>query len=322
MFKRFTMLCLAVLLLAWPAPAAPKFPARTITIVVPFSAGGGGDLVTRNFASHFEKVIGKSVVVSNKDGGGGTIGASSVAHARPDGYTMVLAVVGPTVIQPLYGGTDYTKDDLRPVATIVNVPTLLAVNKQSGIKNLAEFVEKAKAEPGKLKITVAAAYGLPHLSVERFAKLAGIDVKVMPYKGANPAVAATLGGHAEGFLGHPSEILSHAQNGDLIPLVVFEPQRIADMPDVPTARELGYDVTLSVWRGLAVPKKTPDDVVKILEEAAAQTVVNPDYIKGLKNVGEPGVYLNAADSQKMWDEQAAMCENLLKDLGLYMQNKQ
>ncbi|MDR2745253.1 MAG: hypothetical protein LBB66_08715 [Desulfovibrio sp.] len=108
---------------------AAKYPSRPVTVVVAFSAGGGADMVARNFARYFEKYLGQPVVVTNKDGGGGTIGTSAVVHARPDGYTLLQNVVGPTVIQPLYGGTDYNKDSLRPVANLTNVSTLIALNK-------------------------------------------------------------------------------------------------------------------------------------------------------------------------------------------------
>ncbi|WP_294554830.1 tripartite tricarboxylate transporter substrate binding protein [uncultured Mailhella sp.] len=313
--------CLVLGVSCISADAAPKFPRRNITLIVPSGPGGGCDLVARNFATYFEKYIGKTVVVSDRDGGGGTVGTSALVHSRPDGYTMGVTVIGSVLMQPLYGSTDYTKDDMRPLASITRVPSMIAVNKSCGIKNYEEFVAWAKAHPGELKISVAAAKGLPHLSVESFVRAAGIEVKVMPYKGANPAVAACLGGHTQAFVGGPSETLIHCQSGEMIPIAVFTDERLPEFPDMPTFKEKGLDISWSVWRGLAVPKDTPDDVCRILEEAIEKTVKDEGYIAGLKKVGEDYAYKNAADTKVMWNEEGAMLEQLIKDLGYYMQNK-
>lgn len=317
----FVTIIIGLLGMSMNAAFAADYPKHSVNLIVPFSAGGGADLVARNFANTFEKYLGESVVVSNKDGGGGTIGASFVAHSRPDGYNVLLTVIGPVLIQPLYGGTDYARADLRPVATLTRVPTMIVVNKDAGMKSLEEFIARAKQPGRQVTVSVAAAKGLPHLALESFLRKAGINLKVMPYKGGNPAVAATLGGHVDGFCGHPSETLALCQSGDFIPIAVFAPQRIPEFPDVPTFKEKGYDVTIAVWRGLAVPKDTPDEVVAVLEKAVAKTMKDESYRDGLKKVGEPFEYLSAADTGKMWDTEGAFLEQLIKELGLYMQNK-
>ncbi len=325
MVKR--MLCAAMLAgmflgLTTSGAQAADFPKRNLTLIVPSAAGGGCDLVARNFATHFEKYIGKTVVVSDRPGGGGTTGMSVLAHSRPDGYTLGVTVIGAILMQPQYGNADYTAADFRPLASIVRVPSMIAVNKSCGIKNYDEFVAWAKEHPGELTISVAAAKGLPHLCVESFVRAAGIKVKVMPFKGANPAVAACLGGHTMGFVGGPSETKMHCQNGDMIPIAVFTDTRLPEFPDTPTFKEKGCDVTYSVWRGIAVPKGTPDDVCKILEDAISKTMADKDYIEGLKKVGEDFSYKNEADTVAMWKKEGAMLEQLIKDLGYYMQNKQ
>ena len=310
--RRMVLACaMAGLLGAGPGSAsAADYPSRSVNLIVPFSAGGGADLVSRNLANSLEKHLGQTVVVSNKDGGGGTIGASFVAHARPDGYTVLLSVIGPILIQPLYGGTDYVRDDLRPVATLTRVPTMIVVNKGTGIHSLEEFLDRAKQPGRQLTVSVAAAKGLPHLAVESFIRKAGINLKVMPYKGANPAVAATLGGHVDAFCGHPSETLALCQSGDFVPVAVFSAERIPEFPDVPTFKEKGFDVTIAVWRGLAVPKDTPDDVVATLEKAVSATMQDPGYREGLKKVGEPFAYLNAKDTGAMWNSEGEVLEQI------------
>lgn len=306
---------------AAPAGAA-DYPKRNLTLIVPSAPGGGCDLVARNFATHFEKYIGQTVVVSDRAGGGGSVGMSVLSHSRPDGYTLGVTVIGCVLMQPLYGSTDYTTADLKPIASITRVPSMIAVNKSCGIKNYDDFVAFAKEHPGELKISVAAAKGLPHLSVESFVRTAGIKVKVMPYKGANPAVAACLGGHTEAFVGGPSETLVHCQSGEMIPIAVFTDERLPAFPDTPTFKEKGCDVSYSVWRGIAVPKDTPDDICKILEAAVEKTMADPSYVEGLKKIGEDFSYKNTADTKAMWEKEGAMLEQLIKDLGYYMQNKQ
>lgn len=300
---------------------AADFPKRNITITVPSSAGGGSDLLARTFATHFEKYIKTTVVTLNKGGGGGTIASSAVAHARPDGYNMLLTVLGGVLLQPLYGGTDYTGEDLRPICTLVSLPVVLVANKQSGITNLQQFVDAAKANVGNIKFSVADAKSLIHLSLEDFAKRAGITLKAMPQMGANPAVAACLGNHVQSFVGHPSEVITHVQNGDFIPLAVFSDERLAELPDTPTFKELGYDVRLTVWKGIAVPAKTPDAIVKILEDAAQKTADDPAYKADLLKLNENGQFQGAKASQEMWAKDSKTCETILKSLGLYMMNK-
>lgn len=314
-----SLICSTIL----PQAFAADYPKRSVNLIVPFSAGGGCDLVARNFANTLEKYLGKPIVVSNRDGGGGTIGASYVAKARPDGYTMLLTVIGPVLIQPLYGSTDYTRADLRPLANLVRIPTMIVLNKNLGIKNFDEFMARVNDKNSKpLTISVASAKGLPHLAVAAFiSKANGANIKIMPYKGANPAVAAVLGGHVDGCCVHPSEALPHTGSGDFIPIAVFSSERIPEYPNTPTFKELGYDVCISVWRGLALPAKTPDSVVNILEAAIAKTVKDPAYIEGLKKIGENYDYLDAKATGKMWENEGPMIEKTVKDLGLYMINK-
>lgn len=300
---------------------AADFPKRNITITVPSSAGGGSDLLARTFATHFEKYIKTTVVTLNKGGGGGTIASSAVAHARPDGYNMLLTVLGGILLQPLYGGTDYVGEDLRPICTLVSLPVVLVANKQSGINTLQNFIDTAKAKAGDLKFSVAGAKSLIHLSLEDFAKRAGFTLKAMPQMGANPAVAACLGNHVQSFVGHPSEVMPHIQNGDFIPLAVFSDARLAELPNTPTFNELGYDVRLTVWKGIAVPKKTPDAIVKILEEAAQKTAEDPAYKADLLKLNENGQFQGAKASQEIWAKDSKTCETILKSLGLYMMNK-
>lgn len=318
---KFLLLAMA-LIFAVPQVYAADYPDKPVTLVVPSSPGGGCDLVSRNFAHYFEKYLGQPVVVLNKEGGGGTIATSYVAKAKPNGYTLLITVIGPILMQPLYGTTDYKRDQIQPVGSLVRNATMIAVNKDSGIRNFEEFLARVKDKSQKpLTISVGAAKGLPHLAVESFARQAGANVKVMPYKGANPAAAATLGGHNDAFCGHPSETLNHVKNGDFIPIAVFSEERVPEFPDTPTFKEKGFPVTIAVWRGLAAPAGTPENILKILESAMAKTVNDPAYLEALKKIGEYPAYLGMDDTIKMWNEEGKEIEDVIKGLGWYKEPK-
>jgi len=297
------------------------YPDRPVKIIVPFSAGGGSDLTSRAMAGVAEQYLGQSLVVVDKPGGSGTVGTSYVAHAKPDGYTLLLAAIGPITMQPHYGGTDYKMDDMEPIAQAATVPIVLAVNADAPYDTLQDFIDYAKEHPGEIKYGNSAAGGAPHLAMEMFADMADIDIKAMPFKGGAPAVTAAVGGHIPAVVAHPSELLPQIQAGKLKALAVAEPERIEMMPDVPTFKEQGIDLQIGVWKGVAAPKGLPEDVKAKLTDAFEKIIKDKSFVKMMSKMGETVNYLNAEDFQAKWDKYNTDMEAVIKKLGMYGKNK-
>lgn len=319
-FCRLFVLCLALTMSAGTAFAA-QYPNRTVTIVACHAAGGITDLTARTYARYFEKYTGASTAVVNRTGGAATIGTASIVRAKPDGYTIGMAVIGPVSMQPLYGSTTYTKDDLEPLGHLVYAPCVIAVNKNTGIKTWADFIEAAKKNPGQIKTSVAAAYAVSHLASEQLAMDAGVKIKVMPYQGSNPAVTACAGGHTEAVTAHPVEILELVKSGDLVPLIVCADERLPSMPDVPTAKELGYDLSIGAWYGICGPKNMPADVLATLVDVTRKIAEDPGFKADIDKLKLDYDYREPASQKQLWDDYNTMFEALTKEMGIYMMNK-
>ena len=269
---------------------AADYPTHPIKLVVPYSAGGPTDLLGRLVADFLSKDLKQTVIVENKAGAQGAIGAEMVARAEPDGYTLFTAAASIIVLNPLlYKKLAYDPaKDFRMLALVTDLPVVMEVNPSVPAKTVAEFVAYAKQNPGKLNFGSAGTGGTIHLAGEMFKQITGIEMTHVPYKGAGPALADLLGGNIQVMFDTLSTALPPVRSGSLRALGVSSDQRSPDLPDVPTIAESGYpDYRVSVWYGIAAPAKLPDDVAAKLT-ASLDRALNDDAFRAqLEKIGFP-----------------------------------
>jgi tripartite-type tricarboxylate transporter receptor subunit TctC len=268
--------CAALLPLA---ASAQSYPSKPVRLIVPFPPGGTTDIVARIVADELGKNLGQPVVVENRGGGGGAIGATEVAKAAPDGYTIGVATVSTMAVNPACNPKLPYKspDDFATITNLAAVPNLIAVNPQRvKAQNMDEFVKFLKANPGKMSYASSGTCGIGHMMGELFKVASGTYIVHIPYRGAGPALNDVLAGQVEILFDNIPSSLPHIQSGKLRALAVAAPQRLAAVPNVPTLAELKMpSVNDQVWYGLVAPAKTPDDIVKKIHEAAVKTLANP-----------------------------------------------
>ena len=269
---------------------AADYPTHPIKLVVPYAAGGPTDLLGRLVADFLSKDLKQTVIVENKAGAQGAIGAEMVARAEPDGYTLFTAAASIIVLNPLlYKKLAYDPaKDFRMLALVTDLPVVMEVNPSVPAKTVAEFVAYAKQNPGKLNFGSAGTGGTIHLAGEMFKQITGIEMTHVPYKGAGPALADLLGGNIQVMFDTLSTALPPVRSGSLRALGVSSDQRSPDLPDVPTIAESGYpDYRVSVWYGIAAPAKLPDDVAAKLT-ASLDRALNDDAFRAqLEKIGFP-----------------------------------
>jgi tripartite-type tricarboxylate transporter receptor subunit TctC len=248
LFGRIASLILLVLLFGLSADVfgQEKYPDRPITIVAPFPPGGVADLTARPVAAAMEKVLKNPVVVVNKTGAAGAVGMSFVANSKPDGYNLLMALSSISIIPEADKLFDrqpaYTMDQLIPIALISADPTVFVVNAERPWKSVKEFVDDAKKRRGEISYSSSGVYGTLHMAMEMFSHAAAISLKHVPYSGAGPALTAILGGHVDTLASGPAVVIPHIKAGKLRPLAGWGAKRVASLPDVPTFKELGYDI--------------------------------------------------------------------------------
>lgn len=314
------------LLVAVTAPSrapAQDFPTRPVRFVVPYAAGGSGDLLARLLGSKLAAMWGQQVVVDNKPGAGGLIGTEFAARAAPDGYTLYLATDGPlTVAASLHKSVPYDwKRDFAPVSMIAVGPQILIVNPQLPAKTLAEFIALAKHKPGALNYASIGIGTAPHLAAELFKSVAHVDLAHVPYKGSSAqAITALIAGDVAMFMVGTSTAIGQVQAGTLRGLAVTSPRRVEGLENVPTFAEAGLPgVDVSLWFAVLVPSATPQPIVQRLHADIAAVVASPEYKEALKKRG-----FDAVASKR--DELAAFLENdylkfrtLIQKLGLQVE---
>ena len=287
--KPQTALVLAAVALGLaPSPAAAQnYPAKPITLVVPFAPGGVTDIMARIAAQHINTQSGQPVVVENRPGASGNIGTRSVARAAPDGYTLGLVTSNLLITNPSFFaemGFDPV-NDLIPVGAIGQFPQLLVTNDQVPAKTLREFIDLAKASADKLSYGSAGRGSTSYLAVHTFAFLAGIKLLHVPYRGMAPALVDLLAGRLQIFGAGLAVVNDHLPAGKLRVLAVGSQQRIPQLPDVPTGEQAGVTgYESNSWSGIVVPKNTPREIVTRLNGYLASIATDPDARKQLENV--------------------------------------
>jgi tripartite-type tricarboxylate transporter receptor subunit TctC len=313
-----TILSTLALMLAATAAWA-QFPDRTITMVVPFPPGGVADTVARPMAEAMSRDLKQSVVIENKAGAGGAIGMAHAAKAKPDGYTVLMALSSYTVLpeaDKVLGRTpQYQLADLKPVARVTADPTVLAVRAESPWKTYAEFIAAARAAPGKITFGSSGNYGTMHMPMAMLALSQGVQMTHVPYTGAGPAIVGLLGGQVDALSTGPASIVQHVKAGKVRVLAHWGEGRLASLPDVPSLKELGVPVEYAQWSGIFVPAGTPEPVVARLREAA-KAAANDERVKQvLGTAGSPILYLDAPEFQRYVDADAAKMSDVVKKVG-------
>jgi putative tricarboxylic transport membrane protein len=264
------------------AARADDYPSHPIRLIVPFAAGGAADAVGRIVGKRIGEALGQTIVVENRTGGNGMIGAEVVSHAAPDGYTLLLGQSGPISINPgIYKKLAYDPEkDFAPISMTSAYPYVVVVNPSLGVKTLAELVALAKREPGKLNYGTTGVGSSNHLVTELFDERAGIKMTHIPYRGTSLAVADLLAGQLQVVFSDPVSALAHVNAGTLIALAVTSKDRSQVAPNVPTIAESGYPGFDAVaWHGIMAPARTPQPIVARLNAEIVKTLKDPDTIK-------------------------------------------
>ena len=277
---------LAALFLALAAgvSSAQSYPSKPLAMIIPFPPGGSTDIVGRIAAEGMQKELGQPIVIDNRGGAGGAIGAKAIADAARDGYTIGLATVSTHVVNPVLRA-DLRYDPLRDftlISQIAAVPNVVSVHPGVPARTLAQLVEYLKANPGKLNFGTPGNGSLGHMMGETFKSAAGVDIVHVPYKGAGPALNDTLAGQVQVLFDNLPSSLPHIQAGRLIALAVASEKRVAALPDVPTYAELGMPVMNDPsWFGLVAPAGLGSEIIAKLHRALVNALASPDVAKRL-----------------------------------------
>lgn len=311
---------IAAVLLALPSAAfAQEYPVKPVQMVAPFPPGGIADIVGRPLAAAMEKSLRQPVIVVNRPGAGGAVGMTSVAKAPADGYTILMALSSISIFpvsDRINGKTPaYELKDFAPIALVTADPTVLVVAADSPWKTLRDFVETAKAHPGKVNYSSSGVYGTLHVAMEIFANAAGIQMFHVPYQGGGPAVTALLGGQVHALASGPAAAIGQIRGGKMRALASWGTERLTLLPDIPTFKELGYDAEFYIWSGVFVPAATPQAVQQRLRAAVREAALSPEFKGAMDKVSTPVKYLDAPEFQKYWEQDARRLEAALHKIG-------
>jgi tripartite-type tricarboxylate transporter receptor subunit TctC len=315
-----TILIGLAVFVAGSAGADEPYPTRPITLINAFPPGGLADLTGRPLAAAMERVLKQPVPVVNKPGAAGAVGAQTVATAKPDGYTILIHVPAistiPEVDTLLGRAPTFTRDQFVGIARINADPIIVVVNSDMPWKSVKEVLDDARKRPGEITFSSSGPYGASHVPMEMLLQAAGgLRMRHLPTTGGGPATTAVLGGHAQLWASPPGVASPHIKSGKLRPLAVSSATRHPYFPDLPTLKELGYDVEYYLWIALFAPKGVPDATLRVLREAVKQAVQDPDFKAAMDKIQVPIAYQDAEEFRAWWDTDATKLTAVIKRIG-------
>ena len=313
MLKRILTILFVLSLIGVTPIHAADFPTKEVQIIIPWAAGGATDLIFRALAATTGKYLGKAVVVVNRPGGGGAVGYTEGAQAKPDGYTLTSAVT-PLTILPHQVTTAFTYKNFDAIINFVSDPSMFLVRSDAPWKSLKEFIDYAKKHPDMITVGNSGAGGGVHLVALAFEKAAGVKFNHIPFSGGGPSVTAILGGHINAVSVSPPEGIEHVKAGKLKIIALFAEKRFELFPDVPTVKEQGIDFAMNQWRGLAASKGTPPDVIKKLHDAFKQGMDDPIFKKNAKDMVVNLSYLSPEAFGKLMASEHEPYGKLVKEI--------
>jgi tripartite-type tricarboxylate transporter receptor subunit TctC len=288
------------------AATAQNYPTRPIRMIVPYAPGGNVDISARIIGAPLAVILGQTIVVDNRPGAGGNLGAALVAKATPDGYTLLVGSSGPLSVNPvIFKNLPYDSiKDFAPISTVQAVPLVVLASPKAGFNSIADFIAAAKARPGKVTMASAGAGTTNHFAIELLASMANIKVLHVPYKGSGPALSELLGGQVETMVDQLAASIGYVKDGRLKVLAVTTPQRASALPNTPTLDELGYKgYQAATLLGLLAPAGTPKPVIAKLNAAVRKVMDNPAVSERFRGLGaNPGASSPEEFSARIRDE--------------------
>ena len=300
---------------------AQAWPAKAVHVIIPVGAGSSTDIVHRLVLEQLSAVLGRPVIVENRTGAGGTIGTAWVAKAKPDGYTLVANGSAHTIAPALYKSLPYdAARDFVPVAPIGISPSVLVVSPAKGIATPQQLVAAAKARPGAINFSSVGVGTATHLSAERFAFSAGVNVVHVPFKGGAEAMLEVLASRVDFFFGPAALVLPNIRDSKLLALAVNTTERSARLPNVPTLREAGYrDAEYPIWFGIFAPAGTPREIVDTLNSQLRKTLQLPALQEKLSGLGVDPLLMTAEAFKRYVESEIALNASLANKVGLKAQ---
>ena len=316
--KTFTTFAAALAFATFAAGALAQYPTKPVRLVVTYPPGGGADLMARLVAPKMAEVLGQPVVVENKPGAGGQIGAGEVARAAPDGYTLMLDAANHAVNPSLYASLPYdTAKAFQPISLLVRFPNMLVVTASFPAKDVQELIAAAKAKPGSIAFASSGNGSAQHLAGELFRQKAGIDMTHVPYKGGGPSLNDVIGGQVPVFFANMASGLPHVKGGKLRALAVTGSKRSPALPDAPTLAEAGlagYEVY--EWNAIFAPAGTPAPIVAKLFDAITKAMQSPDVRERIAGLGGEIAALSPADTARFVREQTELWSKVVRAGGI------
>ena len=301
--RRLFALAVVLAALATAPAAAQEFPTKPIELVLPFGPGGSHDLTARAVASVAHQYLGQPLLVVLKPGGGGAVGSQQVIRAKPDGYTLLFGGTGPNTIFALVQKAPIGLEHFTPVVRINHSPAVFAVRNEAPWKTLREAIDYAKKNPGKFSFANTGPWGAADYPMRLIAGAAGMDYTNIPHDGGGPALLAVLGGHADATFGFAPQLMPQMMAGKMRALAVTGPKRLANLKNVPTVKEEGFDVTFTMWRAVLAPKGTPQAIVDKLEAAFRKVSEDKSFQALIKQLGDEVDFQGGKEFEATWREE-------------------
>jgi tripartite-type tricarboxylate transporter receptor subunit TctC len=310
--------CIAGLMHVSATAQGPAYPTKPIRVVVPFTAGSTTDIIARAISDKLSASLGQQVIVDNRGGAGGTIGAAAVAHAAPDGYTLLIHSSSHTVSPSTFAKLPYdTLKDFAGVTPIATLPNVLVVSPTKNLRSVKDLLDAAKAKPGTLNFASAGQGSATHLNAEKFKVQAGINTTHIPFKGSPEAVNEVLAGRVEYYFSPIAPVLAQIKEGRLLALAVGSPKRSSALPEIPTTAEAGVpNSEFNFWIGMMAPAKTPREIVAKLHAEVQKALASDDVKERFAKLGAEVWTLPPEQFDQYIREEVTVNSKLVKDAGI------